>query len=238
MVRSAGSLHERVRSALSQEIQDGIYDEAGRIPTEPELCERFGVSRVTVRRAVSDLEVMGLVRRQQGAGTFVTRRRDTPGTMTIGGFSDMFLGEHVPSRDIKTAEIAQADAATAALLRIEPGASVFLLERVFGLDGVPHSLDRSVYSLDKYPGFAEKISPGTSTYQVLRDEYGVRFGEVRREIRIGFTNATTAAWLDLPENEPLLVMEKVAIDQEGSVIHTSHVETVPSRMTLRVTAHE
>lgn len=238
MVLSSGSLHERVRSVLSQEIQGGLYDEQGRIPTEPELCQRFGVSRVTVRRAVSDLEDMGLVRRQQGAGTFVTRRRDTPGAMTIGGFSDMFLGQHVPSREIKRAETTQADAATAEILKIDHGASIFLLERVFGLDGVPHSLDRSVYSLDKYPGFAEKILPGTSTYQVLRDDYGVHFGEVRREIRIGYTNATTASWLDLPENEPLLVMEKVAVDQEGEVIHISHVETVSSRMTLRVTAHE
>ncbi|PJI51733.1 hypothetical protein CTI14_54570, partial [Methylobacterium radiotolerans] len=42
-----------------------------KLPSEPELCERFGVSRITVRRAVADLEGLGIVRRQQGRGTFV-----------------------------------------------------------------------------------------------------------------------------------------------------------------------
>ena len=80
MVRPAPPKHEQVRNVLIHAIEAGEFPD-GRLPTEPQLCERFDVSRITVRRAVSDLEAMGIVQRQQGRGTFVTERRSPIGTM-------------------------------------------------------------------------------------------------------------------------------------------------------------
>lgn len=62
--------HERVTRALSSEILKGKYKGDGALPTEKELGERFSVSRITVRRALSDLEHMGLVYRRHGSGTY------------------------------------------------------------------------------------------------------------------------------------------------------------------------
>lgn len=238
VIRTSASLHEQVRAALAQEIQDGRYDTTGRLPAEPELCERFGVSRVTVRRAVADLEELGVVQRRQGAGTFVTRRSDVLGAMSIGGFADKFSHTGgLKSRVIKTAATVPADAEMAESLEVEPDDPVFVLERVFLLDDAPLSLDRSIYPLGRYPGFAEKIAKDTSTYQVLRADYGVHFAEVRREMSIGYTTAETAKWLQRPVHEPLLVIKKIALDSSGAVIHTSRIESVPSRVTLRTVAY-
>lgn len=238
MVRSGSPLHEQVRRALAQEIQDGRYDETGMIPPEPELCERFGVSRITVRRAVSDLESQGMVQRRQGTGTFVTGPPRVLTTMAIGGFADQLTAAGDMSREIMRAETSGAGAGVARELRIEPGDPILLLERVFSLNDVPLSLDRSVYSLERYPGFEKKIAADVSTYRVLREDYGVEFAEVRREVRIGYTTAETADWLHRPEHDPLVVVEKVALDAAGDVIHTSHVETVPSRVRLQTVARE
>ncbi|WP_456286575.1 GntR family transcriptional regulator [Microbacterium sp. JZ70] len=223
---------------LAQEIQDGRYSDTGRIPPEPELCERFGVSRITVRRAVADLEREGIVQRRQGTGTFVTDPPKLLSTMAIGGFADQLTATGRKSRSVKRADVSDADARTARALGISPGSPILRLERVFLLNDVPLSLDRSVYSLDRYPGFAQKIEDDTSTYEVLRSDYGVRFAEVRREVRVGYTTAETAGWLQRPEHDPLIVIEKVALDQDGAVIHISHVETVPSRVTLQMIARE
>lgn len=232
------SLHEQVRSALAQEINTGRYDTVGKLPAEPELCKRFGVSRITLRRAVSDLEDLGLVRRRQGTGTFVTGGGETLGTMAIGGFADKVTSGGTKSRSVKRAEVTQADAKIAQALQVATGDTIFRLERVFLLNGVPLALDRSIYSLDRYPGFQTKIAAETSTYQVLREQYGVRFAEVRREVLIGYTTANTAEWLQMPEHDPLLVIEKVALDPAGDVIHISHVETAPSRVRLSMVARE
>lgn len=231
------SLHEQVRNTLLFEIETGVFSD-GRLPTEPELGDRFGVSRITVRRAVADLEQMGMVTRRQGRGTFVTAPRSTIGTMAMGGFSDHVSGVGATQRRIMRAEVQDADDETARLLRVDPGSPVFRLVRVFLLDGVPLSIDDSSYSLERYPGFDALVDETTSTYQVLRERYGVHFHEVERRIRVSFTTDETAQWLDRPENDALVLIEKTAIDRGGDIVHVSRVETVPSRLELKMTARE
>jgi GntR family frlABCD operon transcriptional regulator len=232
------SLHEQIRNTLLFEIESGVYSKTGRLPTEPELCERFGVSRITVRRAVADLEGMGMVTRRQGRGTFISWQRAAVGTMAMGGFADQVSGGGKTSRRIMRSETLPADRHLAGQLRIEEGMPVFRLVRVFMLDGTPLSIDDSRYSLTRYPGLDRLIDDTSSTYQVLREEYGVHFHEVERIISVSFTTEETAGWLDRPEHDPLVLIEKTATDREGDVIHVSRVEAVPSRLTLKVTARE
>ncbi len=120
-----------------REIDAGTYAEGERLPSEPELCERFGVSRITVRRAVADLEGLGIVRRQQGRGTFVAPRREVIGAMTLGGFADTVVADGVKSRRIMRAETTPADEKRARRLGVPVGDPVFRLVRVFALDGIP-----------------------------------------------------------------------------------------------------
>lgn len=238
VVRSSASLHERVRLALAADIRVGRFSVTGRLPAEPELCERFGVSRITVRRAVADLESQGLVVRRQGAGTFVTEAPELLGTMAIGGFADQFSADGTKSRRVMRAAVGRATALDAQRLEVREGSEVFRLERVFLVGGVALSVDRSIYSLERYPGFDEKVAGDVSTYKILREDYGVHFAEVHREITVGYTDVDTSLWLDRPENDPLLVVEKIAVDRDGAIIHHSHVETVPSRVTLKMSARE
>ncbi len=239
MSRAAVPLHERVRVALAHDIETGHYQDTGKLPAEPELCERFGVSRITVRRAVADLEERGLVRRRQGAGTYVMDRPELFATMEIAGFSDQLSGESgVQGRRIVRTQAIEANAELAARLGVDAGRPALLLDRVFTCDDVPITLDRSAYSLDRYPGLDGLVDESVSTYKVLRERYGVRFHEVRRTFTIGYTTKQTAAWLDRPESDPLIVIEKVALDADGGVIHLSHVESVPSRITLRMISRE
>lgn len=229
-------LHEQVRTLLMRDIDMGTYAEGERLPSEPELCERFGVSRITVRRAVADLEGLGLVHRQQGRGTFVAPRREVVGTMTVGGFADKMVGDGLKTRRIMRAEVVSADEKHAKRLDMAVGDPMFHLVRVFALDGVPLSIDDSRYSLRRFPRFDTHIEDDTSTYQVLRDVYGVEFSEMYREIGVGFTNPQTAEWLGRPEGDPLIVIRKRALDKAGEIVHTSRVKVVPSRVTLNMVA--
>lgn len=239
MAQAAGmSLHEQVRNTLLFEIESGAFSGDGRLPTEPELCDRFGVSRITVRRAVADLEEMGMVTRRQGRGTFVTPPRATIGTMAMGGFSDHVSGGGTMTRRVVRASTSPADADLAQRLGVAEGSPVFRLQRVFFLDGTPLSLDDSSYSLDRYPGFDTYIDDSTSTYRILREQFHVHFHAVERRIGVGFTTEESAALLDRPERDALVVIDKVARDRDDQVIHISRVEAVPSRLELRMTARE
>ncbi|MFF1573507.1 GntR family transcriptional regulator [Leifsonia sp. NPDC058292] len=235
MERTAPPLHEQVRNVLIHSIESGEFPD-GKLPSETQLCERFDVSRITVRRAVSDLESMGVVTRQQGRGTFVVQRPVSLGTMSVQGFSDQLVGSATPTRRIVGSEVFDADQAAADVFGVAVGSPMFRLIRVFSIDRLPVGIDDSTYSLDRYPGFDQRVGDETSTYQVLRDEYGARIAKVERVIGIAYTDKQTAEWLERPDNDPIILIEKVAWDESGTVVHTSRVRSVPSRMTLRTVA--
>jgi GntR family transcriptional regulator len=71
MEKGASTLYHQLARKLRERIISGMYSPGATIPTEPQLCEEFGMSRITVRQAVSILENEGMVQRQQGRGTFV-----------------------------------------------------------------------------------------------------------------------------------------------------------------------
>lgn len=71
--RTSGvSLHRQLFLCLRDQLLQGVYPPGSMIPNEEALCEQFGVSRITVRRAVADLEARGLLEKRQGRGTFVS----------------------------------------------------------------------------------------------------------------------------------------------------------------------
>ena len=75
--------HQRVYSALEQGIHSGRWKRGERLPSEAELVRQFGASRITVGRAVRDLQLAGLVERRAGSGTFVRAARPS-GALSFG----------------------------------------------------------------------------------------------------------------------------------------------------------
>src|ERR1700692_2807073 len=67
-------LHRQLYLVLHDEIDRGVIAPGGALPTEQTLCDQFGVSRITVRRALADLAEQGYIERRQGVGSFVRQR--------------------------------------------------------------------------------------------------------------------------------------------------------------------
>ena len=72
---NAVPLYEQLRVALRERLDSGVLDPGERLPSETELCQKYGVSRITVRRAVDELVEEGILERRQGKGTFVAPKR-------------------------------------------------------------------------------------------------------------------------------------------------------------------
>jgi DNA-binding LacI/PurR family transcriptional regulator len=82
--REAVPKHQQVYRALEREIRSGRWKAGERLPSEAELVGRFGTSRITVGRAMRDLQRAGLVDRRAGSGTYVTRPRAASGGLSFG----------------------------------------------------------------------------------------------------------------------------------------------------------
>ena len=88
--QDASPLYMQLKNSLTEAIQSGRYAPGDPVPTETQLCAQYGVSRITVRRAISELQDEGLLEKRHGKGTFVSFRRMETSLVDLAGFSDSY----------------------------------------------------------------------------------------------------------------------------------------------------
>src|SRR5580658_4161810 len=153
MAREPGvTLWRQIYRSIEDEIARGSPSPGGRLPTEAQLSQRFAVNRHTVRRALEELSRNGLIRIEQGRGSFVTEDVLDYAVAPRTRFSEWIRRHNMePSgRILELREIA-ADAAVAAGLGVRPGARVVRLERLGLADGRPVSLGTHHFPAARFP---------------------------------------------------------------------------------------
>jgi GntR family transcriptional regulator len=213
-----GRLTTRIRDDLAGRIAREELRPGQQLPTERDLSVEYGVSRVTVRRALGLLGEEGLVHAVQGRGTFVASGRLAEPPNSLLSFHDMVAGEDVEVGatvlcvDTRPASLREADT-----FGIAPGAALLELERLRTLDGLPVAVDSNTLPLALDPGLADLDWSKASLYARLAAagrppvtaEYGV---EARA------ADARQAELLGTDPGAPLLVAESEAFDPRGRLI--------------------
>jgi GntR family transcriptional regulator len=202
-------LHEQISTWLREEIGSGRLAPDSQLPSEHELCERFGVSRVTVRRALQTLDADGLIYRRPGLGSFVCDKRMAQGLVRLTDFAQDLgrAGLEASSRVLHRAT-EPCPAPIAERLGLEAGAPVVRLDRLRLGNGEPMALDRTWLP----PYYAQLLEghdlTGDTLYRVLEREYGIPALSGRYRITAVTADRETAEPLGLPEGEALLVIER------------------------------
>ena len=137
-------LYARVEEVLASDIADGTLPPGARLPAEQNLTQRFAVSRTTIRQAIQNLIMRGLVEIRRGTGTFVTLPKISQELTELTGFvEDMqVLGRHASARLIDQ-QIVPADESVARGLGLAVGALVVRIQRVRLADKMPLSFDET-----------------------------------------------------------------------------------------------
>lgn len=187
------------------------------IPPERELCERFGVSRMTLRRAVDDLVHEGVLERQQGRGTFVAAPKIAQ-QLTMTSFSeDMRRRGLAPgSRTLSLATVT-AGAPLGWRLEITPRAEVLRIRRLRLADERPMAIETLHVPRELVPGLTAQDLDDTSFYQLLAERYGLEIASGRQSIEPTVTNAEEADLLEVPEHSPAFLFERTSRTPEGVV---------------------
>jgi GntR family transcriptional regulator len=139
MITRNPSLTDQVKANIKDRIVNDEFD-GGRIPPETELASTLGVSRTTVRDALSRLEHEGTIYRRQGAGTFVNE----PGLQIRSRLEEIWSYEqvledhgYVPSVRVLSSRVGPADDVTRAALKLEHDATMLVIEKAFREDENP-----------------------------------------------------------------------------------------------------
>lgn len=158
--------YQAVRSYLVGLVESELHV-GDAIPSERALCERFGVSRMTVRQAVDALVGEGVLVREQGRGTFVApRRMDFEMRLTTFGEEMRRRGMRPETRVLGMGTVA-ASAEVADALGTDPGAALHHLRRVRYADGSPMSIEQHWVAVDLVPGLLAD-GPPPSMHDALR----------------------------------------------------------------------
>jgi GntR family histidine utilization transcriptional repressor len=135
-------LYERVKQHVMQGMQSGEWGDGARLPSEHELMETLGASRMTVHRALREMSADGLLTRVQGVGTFVRRETPRSALLEITDISeDIAARGHAHGTRIVALEAIRADAGLAADFSLRAGTRIFHSEIVHYEDDVPVQLE-------------------------------------------------------------------------------------------------
>jgi GntR family transcriptional regulator len=148
MLKRTPSLTEQAKLTIKQRIVNDEFD-AGRIPSETELAAELGVSRTTIRDALSRLELEGAIYRKQGAGTFVNTASLQLKTRLeeIWAYEAMLEAHgYTPSTRIINVQTGSADSQTASDLNLSPAANILTVQKLFLADGQP-----VIFTLNEIP---------------------------------------------------------------------------------------
>ncbi|WP_235890915.1 GntR family transcriptional regulator [Pararhizobium mangrovi] len=205
-------LYEQVRRQLLAEIEAGTLPEGSFLPPEPELCRRFDVSRITLRRAVSELCAVNVLIRQQGRGTMVGRRRVRQALVSLSGFSETMQELGLESRhrvlsrkDVDSPEIAMRLSA-AKLVRVQ---------RLFEVDDRPMTHEFLYFDLARFAAVLPDLEAGGSFYAALERHFGVVPGGAERTIDVVFPEADIRKHLDVQGFQPCYRTEKLVTKGGG-----------------------
>jgi len=215
-------LYVQLKQIITEDIARGKYKTGAQVPPESELCSRYGVSRITVRRAIADLVKEGILHRQQGKGTFVREHKIKRELFEVGSFSEHTTASgKTPSSQILSNTVVPADEEMAKVFRQPAGSPMLRLHRLLFIDQEPFIIETSFYPLRLLPDLEKHIGEYHSTYSTLKQRYGVSMTRFEKRLEVVYATPYEAELFMCDNGTPLFLLEKLTYDQQGRPIHLS-----------------
>jgi GntR family phosphonate transport system transcriptional regulator len=229
------AIWRQIEEALLAEIAGGVYPPEMQFPTEKELARRFEVNRHTVRRALAGLAQRGVLRVEQGRGSFVVLDAIPYALGPRTRFSENLLKQgREPQTELLAAMEEDADESVARGLKLRPGRKVIRLDTLGRADGRPISLGRHYLPAHRVPGMIERFTRLRSITRALR-EIGIEdYRRLSTRITARLPSAEEAHLLRLAMTQPLLATEGVNIETSGRPIEYTRGLFASDRVQLTV----
>ncbi len=210
-------LYYQLKQLLKKYITDGIWKPEERIPTEKELCEKFHVSRTTVRQAINELVNESLLKRSRGKGTFVAKQKLDERYIQhdIGFYQEMESKGLVVKTKVLDQVVISAPEDIASKLQINEDSKVIRIERLRSVENEKLLLVVNYIPYDICPGLENENLNDTSLYGVLMEKYGLKIETGTRIIEAIPASDYDAYLLGIPKGSPLLLIRAISYMANG-----------------------
>ena len=231
-------LWHQAEMTLRQLIEGGEWSAGSQLPNEDKLGEMLGISRITLRHALRNLEEAGLLRREHGRGTFVRSATVVAGVHGLTSFTEEMrtLALTASSRLVEANRIA-ATLEIAEALEIGTGDSVVQLKRLRLGNGLPIGVQTSHLPEARVPGLLADAANVQSLYSWLAEHCGIAPVKAKEVYRVGAVAAIDSELLQLAAATPAFEVERIAYDSRGPfeyALSTMRADRYEIRSTLYI----
>jgi GntR family transcriptional regulator len=218
----------QISAWLKELIETGRYQKGEKLPSEIQLAKTCEVNRATLRQAISELTAMGLLRKEQGTGTFVTA--PAPAELRqklehISSTTDLMQDSGITQRTkILQKRVEQAKDEIAKILFLGSNKKIILVRRVRVGDGTPYIYEESYLPYDLFKGILKMDLTG-SMYKIISEQFNIVLARCQQTISAVNLDAKIAKILQLSENAAGIFMESLTFDENSipvEVLYSYH----------------
>jgi GntR family transcriptional regulator len=209
---------------LKEKVQQAEWGPGDQIPGEQDLCEHYQVSRTVVRQALRELEYEGVITRQKGKGTFISRPKISEGLVQklTGFYQDMVERGLKPSSKVLHQNISPSNEKVARFLGIKTGEKVIDIQRLRFINDEPIQLVTTYIPFEICPALASVDLTNRSLYEYLEKEFSIFIAKGHRYIEAVLANDYEATLLGIERGAPLLMLDSVSFSEDGQPIEYYH----------------
>lgn len=213
-------LYHQLQEIFEENILSGKWEPGFQLPPEKEIAASFGVSNITVKRAIIELVNKGLLFRQRGKGTFVST--DSPEEKDIYKlitFSNKENGRY--PHDTVNFSIDKADIGLAKSLNLKESEEVIKLNRIKIERNTPIGIEYSFLPYSFFPNFTPDLVKDELIYNVLKDKYNIKLDRAKIFFSVTMADEYQSEILEVDPETPLVFLERTTFTLGNKIVEHS-----------------
>lgn len=228
-------LYEKIKIGIQEMIKNNQMKNGEQLPNEKELCELFDASRISVRRAVKELESENVIEVIHGKGTFVKLKKRPLHMVDMQGFTEgLSSSENDFTKKILSKELISATEELKHIFDRNEDFMLISLTRLIKDEHDVFSLDNSFIPCDIYPDLFDRIEDNVSTFKLMEEASALKFHRTKKQIEVVFPNDYEQELFNISRIDPLIKVKKRIFSKDGKVLHYSNYFLLASRVIFEI----
>lgn len=214
-------LYYQLIDIIIEDIESGKFKENDKLPSERELCEKYNISRATVRKAIQQLEREEYVYKEHGKGTFVSPKIFEQKLLKLYSFTEEMkkIGK-IPSSKVIDFNIINCNKEIANKMNIEVGKKVYKITRLRLANEKPMMLEDNYLVYKRFPGIKLEDIENEAMYDIMTNKFNVSFTEGEEIFQPVATRKHEAKLLQVSEGFPSMMLKRKTYEGDNIIEYT------------------
>lgn len=216
-------LYAQLKSSILKALHEGLIAPGDRLPTEDELCERFGISRPVIRQAYSELISEGVIVRVKSKGSFIREKEiQSHFFQSLTSIEDeLRRGGMVPQTQVITKDVILFDPKIYEMMKLDSSEKVFHVRLLYKGSDRPMALVDTYIPLRFFPGIENADFETRPLYQIFESDYNRYVIQARRTVAAIIVSDNSASLLNIAKGSAIHEVKTLATDIHDQILEYS-----------------